>query len=89
MARKFYKTVIVLEILSEREPVPDDAGLKEIAHNVLDGPWSYTTTSQTSEEITGEQMANLATEQGTDPGFFRLDEDGNNTDEDDEEDEED
>jgi predicted metal-binding protein len=74
--RKFYKTVYQVTVLSE-EPVNFES-LTDIAAAITDGDCSgeYTTTS--SETINGKQAADALKAQRSDPGFFMLDDDGNN-----------
>ena len=74
--RNFYRTVIILEVLSE-EPV-GNASMSTIAHNVSEGDWSgfYRTNIQ-DKELNGKETATSLINQGSDPEFFMLDEDGN------------
>lgn len=84
--KKFYRCVIQFEILSE-EPFDDSISLETIAEEVDTGSWSGMFLDDiANEEVDGATMAKLLTAQGSDPGFFQLDEDGNSTDEDDDSD---
>lgn len=79
--RKFYRTVYTLEVLSE-EPVPDMASLDDLHYQTQFGEYSGITHRESSEEVGGATMADLLLKQGSEPGFFKLDEQGNDTDED-------
>lgn len=75
MTRKFYKTVIKVEVLSE-EPFDYD-NLSDIHNQITDGDCSgeYTTTKITI--LTAKQAASTLIRQGSDPEFFQLDRNGN------------
>ena len=77
--RKFYKTAVTVTILSE-EPLGRGVELDDIAHQITHGDWSGEVSIGSSREVTGRQMAALLTAQGSDPGFFRLDAEGNDAD---------
>jgi hypothetical protein len=79
--RKFYRTVYTLEVLSE-EPVPDITSLDDLHYQTQFGEYSGITHRESSEEVNGKTMADLLMKQGSEPGFFKLDEQGNDTDED-------
>ncbi len=75
--RKFYRTIIEVEVLSE-EPIGDmDMDMIKY-HTDTTGDFSgkYTTKSQ-DEEMDGVETARALMEQGSDPEFFGLDENGN------------
>lgn len=74
--RKFFKTEIAVVVLSEDVPIEFDS-LKEVDNAITTGDCSgqYTVTSQ--KEVPAKEMVKLLAEQGSEPGFFRLDEDGN------------
>lgn len=69
--RKFHKTIIHVEILSE-EPLTGDESLEQVAYNIVDGDWSGNTQIVMHEELDGKEAANALINQGSDPGFFRL-----------------
>ena len=77
--RTFYKTVMQIEILS-KNPIPDTMSLKEIAHEATDGEYSMQYSSVSQDELTGKQAADELIKQGSSPGFFMLDDDGNDID---------
>ena len=79
--RKFYRTVIQVEILSEEPYSGND--LETIQYDITDGHCSGKIIDiERNQEKTGQEMAGLSKEQGSDPEFFQLDENGNDTDED-------
>lgn len=84
--RKFYRTVIQVEILSEEPYEGDD--LNTIASDTDTGDCSGQITDiERNQEVTGKEMVALLQKQGSDSEFFQLDAEGNDL-EDDEEDEE-
>jgi len=78
--RKFYKTVIRFEVLSE-EPV-EQVDLETLHYEVTEGRWSGRFLDTTEEILDGPQMAKALQEQSSDPEFFNLDSDGNDVEED-------
>jgi hypothetical protein len=86
--RKFYRSVISVEVLSE-DPLPPDLSLAEIHEGITTGDWSgqVDNDSRLNEEIDGPTAAKALMAQASDPGFFRRTEEGED-DDDEEEDEE-
>lgn len=79
--RKFYKTNITLEVMSE-EPV-DVSGLyelEEVVSRTITGDYSGRVLNCTEEVLDGAQAARALIEQGSDPEFFQIDKDGNSPD---------
>jgi len=76
--RKFYKTVITLEVLSE-EPL-EDVPLEYIVQQCDEGDFSGDWNITESQELTGKEMAQALVGQRSEPEFFNLDEDGNDLD---------
>jgi len=77
--KKYYRTLVQVEVLSEtpfEEQFPDE-NLTYIAREIYDGDCSGTVEVVQSDEISGAAMAQRLLNQGSDPGFFSLDEDGN------------
>jgi hypothetical protein len=73
--RKFYRTVITVEVLSEEPYNPDS--LSQMAEDCFgggdcSGKWSITA----QQTVDGPQMAQMLKAQGSDPEFFQLAEDG-------------
>jgi hypothetical protein len=86
--RKFYRSVIQVEVLSE-EPVYFD-NLTDVHHAITNGACSGSVNDLIQNEVVdGPRMAALLMEQASDPGFFRLTEDGEEADEDESEEEDD
>ncbi len=74
--RKFYKTVITVTVLSEDEPVSTDCELGTIVYQITDGNWSGEVENDGGTELTPAQAAQELIAQGSDPSFFKLDENG-------------
>lgn len=77
MARKFFKTIVQIEILSEDEPYPDGKSLQDINYDITDGHCSGVVKTIKSEQLTGADAAEALLSQGSDPYFFQLDNEGN------------
>lgn len=73
--RKFFKTVVEVEVLSEDEPAQFDT-LSDLYYHITEGHCSGTHEVKSSEEVSAKVMAKLLKKQGSDPEFFRLSEDG-------------
>lgn len=73
--RKFHKTTITYEVLSE-EPIPGHVDLEYIAREAMEGRYVGRFVSNDETVLTGKQMADTLYEFGSDPGFFMLDSDG-------------
>jgi hypothetical protein len=71
--RKYHRYVFQYEVLSE-EPLDDSLSLRALHHLTYDGPCSGQFLETTHEEVDGKTMAELLLKQGSDPGFFQLDE---------------
>jgi hypothetical protein len=75
--RKFYRTVIKVEVLSEG-PIPNGMSLDKVNFHIVEGDCSGKVEwTVTNDEINGHVAAMLLREQGSDPGFFRLTDEGN------------
>ena len=73
--RKFYKHTYKIVILSES---PDEDDLDNIADNVNEGPDCLHTWERLQvEELTGKETADALSDAGSEPGFFMLDDQGN------------
>ena len=77
--RKFYKTVVKIEILSDEE-VPDSMSLDFIQDQITNGCWSGIINHSLSKILNGKQAAKALINQGSDPEFFMIDEKGNDID---------
>jgi hypothetical protein len=71
----FYRTVFRIEVLSEG-PLPEDISLEDVAYEIMDGDYSGNIKRVSEDEVDGPTMARLLREQGSDPEFFRLTDDG-------------
>ena len=80
LERKFYRTVVEVEILSE--DTYDFEDLDILAYDVEDGDCSGQCAITAVERVSPQQMAELLTKQGSDPEFFGLDANGNEVDDD-------
>lgn len=75
----YYRTVVQVEVLSET-PFEDQfphENLTYIAREIYDGDCSGRVEVMQSDELNGVAMAKALIAQGSDPGFFGLDKDGN------------
>jgi hypothetical protein len=86
--RKFYRTEITFIVLSE-EPIHPAMDMEGIVAECESGGYvaDYNiTVPDKRETLTGKQMAEALYKAGSDPSFFRLDDDGNDDGNDNEED---
>ena len=74
-SRKFIKTVIQVEVLSEDPFNPED--LKEVHDAITEGDCSGKWEIVSKETLDAKQCALALEKQGSDPGFFQLDSEGN------------
>lgn len=79
---KLYRTVITAIILSEDAPVPHGTSLLDISNMIVEGDWSGKITSDGGTEMSPKEAVVALLEQGSDPAFFGLDEQGNSIEED-------
>lgn len=70
-ARKFYKTPIVVTVLSE-EPIPDTMSLEEISREAMEGDYSFEWIRGKEKVLNGKQAARALRKQASEPSFFRL-----------------
>lgn len=68
--RKFYRTIIQVEVLSE-EPY-EITDLEDIAYDVDQGDCSGITKIVSTETVGGPEITKLLEAQGSDPEFFQL-----------------
>jgi len=84
--RPFYRNVITIEVLSEA-PLGGEESLSYIESLIDVGACSgKVETTVENEQVDGRRMAQLLSDQESDPEFFGLDEDGNDLDDTEEED---
>lgn len=81
MEKKLYRTVIRFEVLSD-EPIDiANMNLSNIVNETIFGGWSGNVQIKTENEvIRGRDAVLCVLEHGTDPEFFGMDNDGNETD---------
>lgn len=77
--RKFYKTVITFEVLSE-EPIPPGMDIGNIAYEATEGDYVMRTIGNVKTELDGKQAADALLEQGSTPDFFCLTREGEDED---------
>ncbi len=69
--KKFYRTVISIEVLSEKPY--DFNSLEDTCYDIMDGECSGKIKVVSKEEVYEEKMKKLLIAQGSDPDFFMLD----------------
>ena len=69
----YYRTVVKIVVLSEDEPITEEASLEEIAYRIDEGHCVGDMAIASSLEVTPRQMASLLVEARSEPGFFQLD----------------
>ena len=74
--RKFYKTVLQVEVLSEDTPINCE-NLDQVGYAITEGDCSGVVRTVSTVKMTGAQAAKALQEQGSDPEFFGLDSEGN------------
>lgn len=74
--RKFFKTVITIEVLSENE-IPPWMEVSNIIYECNNGDFSMRQLPDKTTELNGEQAAKELKKQHSGPEFFSLDEKGN------------
>lgn len=76
--RKFYNTVVRVEVISE-DQLSDDTllDLAKLHYAITDGDCSGKVRVESVTELDGKQAAAALEDQASDPGFFGLDPDGN------------
>lgn len=79
--RKFFKQTFTIVVYSEDAPLEYD-DLDDIHHAISEGDCVGSIIDEHQESITGKQAADGLSEVGSEPGFFRLDDDGNTVDDD-------
>ena len=72
--RKFYRTVVETEVLSE-SPI-GEIGLDTLHYMITEGDCSGQVRTVLQEELNGKQAAEALLNQASDPSFFSLTENG-------------
>lgn len=73
--RRFYKREYVIVLLSE-EPIPECLELETIHYLMTEGHCSGIINDLGETKISGKRMASLLIQQGSDPEFFSLTQEG-------------
>jgi hypothetical protein len=73
--RKFFRTTIVVQVLSEDAPIEFD-DLSEVDHMITGGDCSGIFKVLKSERVEPKAMARMLMKQGSEPEFFGLDSKG-------------
>lgn len=68
--KKFFKSQVVIEILSEEDI--GDPSLEKIMYQITEGDWSGVYSVKKVETLDSEQMRIALIGQGSDPDFFSL-----------------
>ena len=76
MSQKFYKTIFTFEVLSEKR-LPGDLDLVDINQMTYDGNCVGRFGETRVIRLSGKEAADALYEFGSEPGFFQLDDDGN------------
>jgi len=82
MIRKFWRTRITIDVLSEDVPMSDDADLESVAYDIDQGDCVGKIVWADPEELTPKEMADALLDANCEPEFFGLDEDGKSTEQD-------
>jgi hypothetical protein len=85
--KRFFRTEIRIEVLSEGKAPDEGWEIHEIVREFQMGDFSGEWEIVEVREISGPECAERLRAQGSEPGFFGLDDDGNPLDENGEEDE--
>ena len=83
--RKFYRVVYTCEVLTDDKKIFDTMyngfwRMDEVASEIESGDCSGNFYVKSAQEVTPKKMVKLLQDQGSDPEFFSLDEDGNDID---------
>lgn len=68
-AKKLYRQVFEVEVLSEGEPL-NDVSLDDIAYEITDGHSSGVLKETIREQVSANKMRRLLKAQGSDPEFL-------------------
>lgn len=72
---KYYRTTVTVTVLSE-EPFTTTPELNELHYAITDGDCSGDISITKQETLNGKQIAKALQDQGSDPGFFNLTDEG-------------
>lgn len=75
--KKLYKTVVTVEVLSEERL--NFNNLQDLHEQITDGSNSGVFTAERAKVLKGREAVKETRSQGSDPAFFSMDEQGNET----------
>ena len=81
--RRFYRTVLTITVLSET-PIPGDMDLSDILNEADEGSYMAGGKELHQFTLSAKEAVNWLYDFGSEPIFFKLDDDGNDIEEDDE-----
>lgn len=73
--RKFFRTLVRVEVLSEDHPAEFD-DLEDLAYSTNEGPYVGRMLVLKPDRLTGKEAADQLYRMGSEPGFFMLDDNG-------------
>jgi hypothetical protein len=79
--RRFYKTNFIVEVLSDEPLDMEEYSLSDIEGMITVGHCSGDIIRSKPTKLNGKECARALIKQRSDPSFFQLDNDGNDTDE--------
>ena len=78
--RKFYRTVVKIEVLSE-DPLSEELTMGDLEYEITEGDCSGRIIAEAQNEVlTGKECADILIKQGSSTEFFMLEEDGKDID---------
>lgn len=75
MKKNFHRYVYTIEVLTEG-PIPDHMSMVDILNEADYGSYSSLILDTKSKKVNGKTMAKALMNQGSDPEFFGIDENG-------------
>lgn len=70
--KKFYKTNIMITVLSEDFPVSPHTTIETVVSEIVNGDWSGQVEVVETSELSEQEMAQALLDQGSDPEFFGI-----------------
>lgn len=70
--KKFYKTNIMITVLSEDFPVSPHTPIETVVSEIVNGDWSGQVEVVETSELSEQEMAQALLDQGSDPEFFGI-----------------
>ncbi len=69
---KFYKTNIMITVLTQDYPVSPNTPIEVVVREITDGDWSGVVEITETVELSEQEMATALLDQGSDPEFFGI-----------------